>query len=293
MKLPRLLPLLLVFSASAYAVDLRDANTIVFGDITTEGGHAEGAVLVGGDFNGDHYEIRQVSTTAAPDGAGLQLGGDNLTTTGLRIFNGDAIYGSTQGIMNVQNGTAIAQTVDLSEYAAAADDAVAYFNTLSASTLDLTDPNNTTVDLNTVTPQNGYRVFEIDASQITGNRTIDFTNAAGTDNVVIRITGDNLDWNWSNNFQAERMLWVFEGTSININSREWRGSLLAPNAAVDQHQNFNGTLVADSLHVFSSVEMHDFPFIVPTPEPGASLLTLLATGTLVLRRRRAGAGSFR
>jgi choice-of-anchor A domain-containing protein len=286
MKLPRLLPLLLLGSVPAYAVDLRDANIVIFGNITTDGGHVEGASLVGGDWSGASYEIRQVSASAAPGGAGLMLGGDNLTTIGLRIFNGDAIYGGAQGTMNVQNGAAISQAVDLTDYATQATNVLSYFSTFTTSSLDLSDPNNTTVDLTTIPEQNGYRVFEIDASQMTGNRTIDFTNEDADDTVVIRITGDNLDWNWSNNFLAERMLWLYEGTSININSREWRGSLVAPNAAVDQHQNFNGTLVADSLHVFSSVEMHNFPFIIPVPEPGSAGLTMLSVGFLALRRRR-------
>lgn len=286
MKLPRLLPVLLALSVPAYAVDLRDANIVIFGDITTEGGHVEGAALVGGDWNGASYEIRQVSTSAAPDGAGMMLGGDNLTSSGLRVFNGDGIYGGAQGTLDVQNGAAINQAVDLTAYAAQAANSLAYFDSFATSSLDLSDPNNTTVDLTTIPEQNGYRVFEVDASQMTGNRTIDFINEDSDDTVVIRITGDNLDWNWSNNFLAERMLWLYEGTAININSREWRGSLLAPNAAVDQHQNFNGTLVADSLHVFSSVEMHNFPFILPVPEPGSAALAMLSVGLLAVRRRR-------
>lgn len=286
MKLPRLLPVLFALTVPAYAVDLRDANIVIFGNITTDGGHAEGAALVGGTWNGASYEIRQVNTSPAPDGAGMMLGGDNLTTIGLRIFNGDALYDGAKGTMNVQNGAAISQAVDLTDYATQAANTLAYFNSFTTSSLDLSDQNNTTVDLTTIPEQNGYRVFEVDASQMTGNRTIDFINEDSDDTVVIRITGDNLDWNWSNNFLAERMLWLYEGTAININSREWRGSLVAPNAAVDQHQNFNGTLVANSLHVFNSVEMHNFPFIIPVPEPGSAALAMLSVGFLAARRRR-------
>ncbi|MES2706618.1 MAG: collagen-binding domain-containing protein [Verrucomicrobiota bacterium] len=294
MKLRRLLPAVLLLRGAVHGADLRDANAIIFSDITSDGGHSEGGIIVGGDWNGTHYEIRQHSESAKVQGAGLVLKGDNLTSTGLRIFDGDAIYGGSGGTFDMENGAVLEQSVDMTANETAAADSLAYFRSLTGTPIDTSDLNNVRPDLDDAPVQNGFHVFTLAASEVTGNRTLDFSNADADDVIVINLTGDNLDWNWSSNFNPRQLLWTYQGSLFTINSREFVGSLLAPGASVIQNQNINGTVIANTLQIQNSVELHNFTFLSPigeipsVPEPAAALLTVLAGALLAGRRRETG-----
>ena len=287
MRFPIALLTVLAVTGPAFAAELRDANAIIFGNMTTTGGHADGTLLVGGDWEGSDYQIRLSSASATTDGAGLMLGGDNNTSIGLRVLNGDAVYDGLLGTIDVQSGSLINAPVDLSAHYDTAVTAMNYFRSLTGTPLNLSDPNNINTDLNLVPEQNGYHVFSLNAADMSGNRTMDFQNADLDDVVVINVTGTAFDWNWTNNFNASRTLWTFNGADVNINSRHFHGSLLAPDADVLQNQNFNGTLIANSLQVNNSVELHDFRYLGPIPEPGTAVLAL--AGVLPLLRRQRGA----
>lgn len=249
-------------------------------------------MVVGGDWNGEHYEIRQHSDSAEVDGAGLVLAGDNNASAGLRVFNGDAIYGGTKGTLDVQGGgVAISQSVDMSANAQAAATALDYFRNLSGTPIDTSDMNNIKPDINSAPEQNGYHIFTLNTSEVTGNRTLDFQNSTPDDVIVINLIGTNLDWSWSSNFNPRQLLWTFDGATIQINSVEFVGSLLAPGAAVHQEKNLNGTMVANSLTIVGSPELHNFTFLapigsIPIPESGSALLAMMGVTVLLLGRRQ-------
>jgi len=279
-----------LLTTSALAVDPFSTNAFIFGDVETNGGHSDGSIVVGGNWSGSSYEIRQHSNTPAINGNGLILGGDNNVSQYLRVLNGNALYEGAQGNLSTNVGTKTHGNVDLTSEIQGLYSLLSSLYGLSGVEINTSGMNNITMSAAANTLNGHLKVFAIDSTEITGNRTLSFSGLTSLDLVLINVTGDSVNWNWSVNNNASQLLWNFgDTTALNVDSREFTGTILAPLAHVDQRQNINGTLIADSWTVYGSTELHSRPLenieLVNIPEPSAAFLIALTGVAWILKRR--------
>ncbi len=251
-------------------------NAVIFNDAYTQGGHSQGAIYVGGNWYGSNYEANQHEV----DDIGIYLSGSNYITNFLRA-KGTSFIGGTSGTFSGTLGSV--ETPDFSYYQELSDRYSSLENGISP---DLSAMNNIVLTL-----EDEITVFNISASDLTGYKTLDFI---GTGNIVINVTGNLTSWGWSVNYDPNKITWNFaDATSINIDNRDFTGSIIAPNAHVTQSKSINGLLVADTWTVSGSADLRsytavDISDLVPTtavPEPSSCLLGMAAF-LLFLHRRR-------
>ena len=114
-----LAPLALAFApAATAAVTIQKSplglatgtNAFIFNTANTQGGHSQGSVVVGGNWSGSYYEVRQNGKTPTPDGIGkdgnaaLYIGGDNNVSNYIRTLNGDAYIAGDVKPLQVNGG---------------------------------------------------------------------------------------------------------------------------------------------------------------------------------------------
>jgi len=246
MKLPALLLLL--------APILHAQNVVVLDDATTYGGHSDGPVYVQSNWYGSSYEANQ----HAKGPMGIYLGGENLTTAFLRPTNGTLSTGSP------------------------APDFAAYSNLSTLYTAPNAQVFDTTGQNLKLTAPTGITYYTVSGSAFGDYKTLDIT---GPGSVVFIVQGDIPAWRWSVNGDANRIVWnASTAQTVNINDRSIRGSLLAPDAYVTQHQNIDGFLLAEGWTVFNAAEVH-WATLPAVPEAGVPLLSLFSA-LMLLRRRR-------
>jgi len=250
-------------------------NAVIFGDVYTNGGHSDGGMYVGGNWYGSSFEANQHQA----DEIGIYLGGSNFTSNFLRA-QGTSFIGGAKGNFSGTLGPVTAP--DFNYYLALSEGYSALGNSISAN---LSAMNNVVLTLN-----NDLTVFNISTSDLTGHKTLDFI---GTGNVVFNVTGNLNSWGWSVNYDPNKITWNFiDAATINISDRDFTGSLIAPNAHINQSKSINGLLVGESwtvngspeLHGYSPVPLPGFPPVTPIPEP--SILFLGAVSLIPLLRRR-------
>ncbi|RYD38475.1 MAG: choice-of-anchor A family protein [Verrucomicrobiaceae bacterium] len=279
-----------------------DTNAFIFGNATTNGGHAQGSIVVGGNWGGTSYEARQQSTSAAPalgTNTSVYIGGNDSITGDkgsrfIRTTSGNVVISGTYTAANVdaQNGGTVSKaTYDLAPTIANLQKLSSDIALLGGTAITINDPNNVKVNLGGIA--GNVKVLTIDASLLTGNKTLDFQNSTSSDTVIINVTGTgSVNWGWSTNFDATRILWNFaDTTSLAVGSRSFTGTILAPKANVTQSQNIDGTLIAKSWTNNNSVELHNFAFkgtipLVSAPEPAGMMVTGGFLGLALFSRRR-------
>ena len=105
-------------------------------------------------------------------------------------------------------------------------------------------------------------------------------------NPVVR-TRDTFE---SDTTSAAETLWNFYNASTLNFGAEFGGSVLAPDAAVDNSSPIDGDLIANSFT--GSAELHNYPFTgnltFAVPEPGSFWLLLVGIAGLIVARPRAG-----
>jgi choice-of-anchor A domain-containing protein len=309
---------LAVLAGSAHASGLGLANqfnAFVFGNANTNGGHADGAVAVGGNWTGSGYDVLQHNSPATVHGdpkIGMYVGGNVSYSNGGSINNAGngRVKGNffSQNTYNVNGGhlyvggtrtgsinggwTDLNDTVDLGvfntqlSYSLAQSAAIA---ALGGEAIDTSNPNNW--NINAALQAGAVKVYTIDAVSLGGNRTLDIGNLTLTDTVLINVTGGNVNgFGITVNTSTggfDKILWNYQGSTFNVNNRALHGSLLAPNATVNQSQNIDGTLIAQHWNVFNSVEMHYGEFTGnAVPEPATMAVVGLGVAALMRRRKR-------
>jgi len=259
----------LLLAASLLTSNAFSQNAVILNDAVTYGGHSDGGVYVKGNWYGTNYEANQHSIGLIS----IFLGGNNLTSNFLRANNGASEIVGTKG-------TFYGPQMDFEEpdfdYFAGLSNS---YTLLGGGSANLSAMNNVTLALN-----GPLTIYKIQSSQLSGMKTLDFTGQGGV--VVFNVTGNLSSWGWSVNYDPSKIVWNFiDATTINIDQRQFTGSLIAPNANVTQSQNINGTLIASDWQVNNSVELHSYP-LPSVPEP--SVFGLAIVGGLVTcgKRRR-------
>lgn len=288
-------------AATTYLASLGAAgntNAFIFGNATTGGGHSDGSMVVNGNWSGNYYEVRQHGDTPLPttpfaSNTALYIGGDNNVSNYIRTLSGDAyIAGDKQPIQNNGGGHTYspAPGFDLAPTIANLKKLSSDLSHLSSATLTINDPNNVKVNVGNIA--GNLKVYTIAGNLLGGGKTLDFLNSTSNDTIVINVTGTSVNWGWSTNYDASRIIWNFaDATSINIGDREFRGTILAPKATVTQSQNINGTLIAQNWVTNGSPELHSYTFkgkipLVSAPEPAGVMTMGGFLGLALFSRRR-------
>ncbi|MES2705530.1 MAG: collagen-binding domain-containing protein [Verrucomicrobiota bacterium] len=299
-----------------------NTNAFIFGSVTTSnGGHADGSIVVGGNWSGSRYEARKKGNDAKnapmpgdplPANLAVYIAGDanikgDKGSNFLRTFGGDVYIGGKYSAQNVDTQKkGIVYAKGGFDLAPTEKNLLQLSSTLSkmdSAKLTINDPNNVKVDVTANKANGNLKVYTIDGSLLGGGKTLDFLKATGDETIVINVTGDNINWGWSvnvgdetnkgnkNPLQYEDILWNFvDAKTINIRDRQFSGTILAPNATVNQSQNIHGTLIAATWNVTqnSSLTSHTFVGKIPlvsAPEP-AGVMTMGGFLALALFSRR-------
>lgn len=295
-------------SLAVHAADLGIANSFnvfVFGNASTQGGHTDGAIGVGGSWTGSH-DLNQHSlpaTVGALTNIGGYVGG-SMNFTGGSVNGAANLYigGGFSGSINMNGGTRFSNSalVDPAVFTTQKTYSQGQANAIRGLTATniaglIGDPNNLNINvanLPAVQDCPNLKVLRMDGSlnQTFQNLQVNFLNQ-GADTVIIDVVGSSVDWRWKMNSSAfNHVLWSFaDASTLRIANDSFRGSILAPNAHLTQERNIEGNVIANQWTLNNSVEAHfgsqfKFDGCAPVPEPGT--MVALATGGLALLARR-------
>ncbi|RYD35396.1 MAG: choice-of-anchor A family protein [Verrucomicrobiaceae bacterium] len=274
-----------------------ETNAFITGNMTANGGQSQGSIIVGGDFKGSNYDVRGTSGSSTPSSVlpantALYVGGSNQTSNFTRTNNGNAIIAGTKGTL-YQNGggTYTKASYDLAPTVDNLTKLSSDLTTFASVTLDTSAQNNIVVNTALNTANGNLKVYTVDGSLLSGNKTIKF-EGTGNETVVVNVTGSTLNWglSLSGGIDSSKILWNFTGTAANIGSRAFDGTLLALNANVTQNESFTGNLIAKNLTVNNSATLKVKNFtgnipLVSAPEP-AGVMTMGGFLALALFSRR-------
>lgn len=105
----------------------------------------------------------------------------------------------------------------------------------------------------------GLAIFQVNGAAIFANnkvQQIEIRNNVNATNILINVAGTSVTWNNGNkvgswltgsNGRAHTLWNFYQATSINLGSRNFMGTLLAPNATVTLSGQFNGALAVQAL----------------------------------------------
>jgi choice-of-anchor A domain-containing protein len=291
------LSVLLLAPLPASASTLTDYNVVLLGNLTAPV-HVEGATFVGGNLTSSQMSEFNHKGQTPPGYDGLRVGG---TVTGtLKVMHGETMTYHALGAASItcDGGASNCATggVDHSAERAQLGAQMAALSILygGLTTTGVLQLNGNQVKLQ-YSGAGELAVFNVKASEIffqnagvellLGNATRAVINVEG--NVDVSNTNLNGAWNYDNT------LWNFvDATSINLKDSAWRGTILAPKAAVANGAGIDGSLYAQSYTNSSLREIHAFSWTPETPTAsvpdGGSLTTMfggLLAGMFALRRR--------
>jgi len=151
----------------------------------------------------------------------------------------------------------------------------------------------------------GVAIFQIaDLEAALKNRSVlNFTFPTSYDAVIINVAGASVKLPSSINFNGPtglgaKVIWnFFEATSVDLGSKSWYGSILAPQAELKNNNFVEGSVVVSSMLQNGEIKMNGLgapnllisSSAVAVPEPATWALMILGFGAVgsILRRRRA------
>jgi choice-of-anchor A domain-containing protein len=232
---------------------------------STGGGHSEGPVAGGGNFQGS-YEINQhghKATVRGETNIGLYVNG-NSTSNGhvKKVFGGTNAHvsGNVSSQLQMLGGGQIKNNVDPSwfveQYNLAKQVSAAIRN---ANKVPLPNTaNNVTIDTRTNTLNGKFKIYSVDNSQIKQLKTFNVIGMSADETLIIDVTGTSIDWAWQVNAPyPNRIIWNFkDAVSMKVKDRNLTGVLLAPDTNLIQENNIQGAVVADKWTVQGAPELH-------------------------------------
>ena len=312
------LAIVVQFSLSPVAVAslIGDYNLIVTHNLRSSS-EVEGRTLVGGNINGitgsssnygihlDAGEYSGVDT--------LIVGGDINTTINLNAGHA-RIGGSVQGI-NANNGSTWQQgDSTVAAEVAAATTAISslsqHLYTFGGDSVSLPGSQPSGVNFNASPGSNGIAFFEIpNGNNLFNNDKVQQMSLSlgSADFVVMNVGGTSINWNHGNmvgDFVTEqgrsRVLWNFyEATYLDMKSRGFNGSLLAPLSFLRVEGVVEGSVFVKSFRQMGEVHLplfatDTFPEIPDPPGPAVpepagfvvGLMALLMAAAFPARNRR-------
>jgi choice-of-anchor A domain-containing protein len=118
----------------------------------------------------------------------------------------------------------------------------------------------------TAKDSDGLAIFNVSAASIFDNnkvQQIQINNTVNASNILINVTGTSVNWtngnkvgSWltSSSGRAHTLWNFYQATSINLGSRNFMGTLLAPLASVSFSGQFNGSLGAASVTANAAIQ---------------------------------------
>lgn len=297
---------------------LQQFNLVVFEDARSSS-HVDGRSYIGGNLQGGDYVqhpndmpvsayaglvVRGNASNLNVNGGGISVGG-NLSTANINSgaayvggnasnvnFNGGSAYvGGTNTGSNFNGGLSSSATVQ-----AAPDGIEDTLRNLSQQLAGLADTGGTVsvngnrASFRAVANTDGLAVFDLSTIDTTLFKTGEFSFDIGDADLVV-FNVDELVVDIVANFLAgsaqslgSRLIWNFyNATDITLHS-QFGGTVLAPNAALTNYNNIEGSVVVNSLAQYGEIHLQPLAADLPpdsrtVPEPGSLALAL---GALLL-----------
>ncbi|WP_430423584.1 collagen-binding domain-containing protein [Phenylobacterium sp.] len=270
------------------------------GSLKVGGNLDSGANMNGGGSVTVDGNVKKVNANGASVYAGGNVEGTNAK---------DIYYG---GSIKTSNGTKHAGDKSADGLQAAIEEQAAiYEQELQATSnylaeLDATSIMTTTSQQAIFNPGlgSGAAIFSISdlKGQLTGKSQLIVEAPESYDLIVINVAGAKVSLPSSINFNSsanlgQKVIWnFFEATSIDLGSKSWYGSVLAPKADLKIGNFIQGSVVARSLVQNGAIKMDNYrssvtvaEFAGGVPEPATWAMMILGFGAIgaVIRRRRA------
>lgn len=273
---------------------LRDFNTVIFGNASTQA-DIEGAAVIGGNFSGATMYNNPTQSPASGFSA-LTVYGSTYGNS-MNINNGGSAYigGSHGQQVNFNGGGGFSYTPPPStipDFQSSLNNLSAQLSQLSAnsSLIMPTDGSTNNVQFKATPGANGVAVFNITAAQLSSFASF-VMNLNGSTSMIVNVSGTSVTINGNDNsgaLGANNIIWNFyQATTLNIGTLIG-GTVLATQAAVTNNNQIDGGLFAQSWT--GNGELHSYGFTgtlpVATPEPASLALMGAGLGALGLVRRR-------
>ncbi|MBY0275295.1 choice-of-anchor A family protein, partial [Candidatus Binatia bacterium] len=265
-------------------------DVIVLDDLSTTS-DIEGRTFVGDDFTGAGSANLAIALAVPASDSSFVVVDDIVAGSPLNLNAGSLRIGGTSNgrIVNYNGGGSLIADPSLSVEPNAtilknASQTIAGYASNNTATIPSGQPGALKF---TVTSTNacGVAVFDVPGSVFSnGNVQQIELDPGSASTIVINVSGTSINWTTGNmvsqftsTFWRARVLWNFhQATSINFNSRNMMGAVLAPLANVSTTGNIDGSIAANSLTTSSEVHLPTFvgnpecTSPTPTPKPTAS-----------------------
>lgn len=240
-------------------------NAFFRSNASTGGGHSEGPVAGGGNFQGS-YEINQhghKATVRGETNIGLYVNG-NSTSNGhtKKVFGGTNAHvsGNVSSALQMLGGGQVKTNVDptwfVEQYNLAKQVSAAIRNANKVALPNTA--NNVTIDTRTNTLNGKFKIYSVDNSELRKLKTFNVNGMGPDETLIIDVTGTSIDWAWQvNATYRNRIIWNFkDAVSMKVKDRNLTGVLLAPDTNLIQGNNIQGAVFADKWTVQGAPELH-------------------------------------
>ncbi len=272
------------------------------------GGNLDSGVNMNG---GGDVAVDGNATKINANGASVRVDGNVSKTNAKDIYYGGTIDKNSNGIKHAGDHSASGLQLDLQQIAAdfttdliATSDYLAGLTTTNAVSY-APKQQQALFDAGAGSGVAVFAIADINAA-LKGSSKLTFAPPNSYDLVVINVGGRDISLPGGINFEAAtglggKVVWnFFEAEKVNLSSKTWYGSILAPTAELKFNNGIEGTVVAASVLQNGAVRMGNFSagawvagmviddLHAAVPEPSAWAMMIMGFGAIgaMIRRRR-------